>query len=86
MLGDLLVAFSRVVHSIVCCRILLNLRQAATPRGSSTVLKSISLQFEVTPEQGTSLAEAIRLDTFVVRDDGENYCQEADGEFVEWHS
>jgi len=86
MLGDLLVALSRVVHSIVCCRILLNLRQAATPRGSSTILKSISLQFVVAPERGTSLAETIQLETFVVRDDGENSCQQADGESVEWHS
>jgi len=83
MLGDLLVAFSRVVHGIVCCRILLNLRQAATPRGSSTILKSIGLQFAVAPGQGASLAETIQLETFAVRDDGESSCQQADGEFVE---
>jgi len=82
MLGNLVVASSRVVHSIVCCRILLNLRQAATPRGPSTILESISLQFAVAPEQETNQVEAIQLETRGMRDDEENYRQQADKDFV----
>jgi len=86
MLGELMVAFSRVVHSIVCCRILLNLRQAATPRGPSTILESISLQFAAPPEQETNQVETIQLETYSVRGDGKNSCQQADEEFAEGHS
>jgi len=86
MLDDLMVGFSRVVHSIVCCRILLNLRQAAIPRGPSTILESISLQFAVAPEQETNQVETIQLEARGMRDDEENYRQQADEDFVEGHN
>jgi len=85
MLGNLMVASSRVVHSIVSCRILLNLRQAATPRGSSTVLGSISLQFATPPDQETNQVAAIQLETYGARDE-ENSRQRADNDLVEGHS
>ena len=85
MLSGLMVAFSRVIHSIVCCRILLNLRQAATPRGPSTVLESISLQFAIAPEEETNQVEAIQLETYGARDDEEISRQQADENLVEEH-
>jgi len=81
-----MVAFSRIVHSIVCCRILLNLRRVATPRGPSTILKSINLQFATAPEQETNQAETIQFETHGARDDEEDYRQQADEEFVQGHS
>jgi len=86
MFDDNMIGFSRVVHSIVCCRILLNLRQAAIPRGPSTILKSISLQFAVAPEEETNQVETIQPETYGTRDDEENSRQQADEEFVEGHS
>jgi len=81
-----MVALSRVVHSIICCRILLNLRQAATPRGPSTILESISLQFATPPEQETNQVETIQLETYGARGDGMNSRQQVDEDFVEGHS
>jgi len=78
-------AVSRVVHSIVCCRILLNLRQAATPRGPSTILKSITLQF-ATPEQEMNQAEMIQFETGGARGDEEDYPQQADEELGQGRS
>jgi len=86
MLGNLMVASSRVVHSIVCCRILLNLRKAATPRGPSTILESISLQFAVAPEQEANQVETIQLEARGIWDNEENCHQQADKDFVEGHN
>ena len=86
ILDDIMVALSRVVHSIICCRILLNLRQAATPRGPSTILESISLQFATPPEQETNQVETIQLETYGARGDGMNSRQQVDEDFVEGHS
>ena len=54
-------ASARVVHSIVCCRILLNLRQAADRRDDSTEM-STALAFATTPQQQTNQAETIGLE------------------------
>ena len=86
MVKDIMVASSRVVHSIVCCRILLNLRQAATPRGPLTIIESISLQFAAAPEQETDQAETIQLETRGAQNDEEDSYQRADEEFVRGHS
>jgi len=86
MLNGLMVAFSRVIHSIVCCRILLNLRQAATRRGPSTILGSISFQFAIAPGQETNQVERIQLEARGVRNDEEDSRQQADEDFVEGHS
>jgi len=52
----------RVVHSIVCCRILLNLRRAVSlggpPEGSST-----SLAFATAHGEQTNSVEVVRLET-----------------------
>lgn len=77
--------FVRVVPGIICCRILLNLRQAATPRGPSTILKSTILQFATAPEQEMNQAETVQLEIYSVRNK-ENSRHQADGDFVEGHS
>jgi len=61
----------RVVHSIVCCRILLNLRRAASPRDGSMVIRSINLAFATDPEPETNQADTIRLE---VRSGEEDPC------------
>jgi len=66
----------RVVHSIFCCRILLNLRQAASPRDGSAVIRTISLSFATPPEPETNQADAIRLE---MRSGEEDPCH---GDFV----
>ena len=52
----------RVVHSIINCRILLNLRRAASPRDGSTAISSIILAFAPAPEPETDQADTIRLE------------------------
>jgi len=84
MLDDLMVALSRVFHSIVCCRILLNLRQAGTPRGASTILESINLQFATLPERETDRDEVIQLEAHDTRNDEEDSRQQ-DEEFARGH-
>ena len=54
-------ASARVIHSIVCCRILLNLRRAAERRDSSTEM-STGLAFATSPGQQTCQAEMIGLE------------------------
>jgi len=61
-------ASTRVVHSIVCCRILLNLRHAADRRDSSTEM-STGLAFATTPEQQTNQVET---EGYGARGDGED--------------
>lgn len=61
-------ASTRVIHSIVCCRILLNLRRAAERRDSSTEM-STRLAFATTPEQQTGQAETIGLEGYGGEDD-----------------
>jgi len=61
MLGDLMFAFSRVVHSIVCCRILLNLRRAASPRDGLAVIRTTGLVFAAAPEPETNQADTAQL-------------------------
>ena len=70
-------ASTRVLHSIVCCRILLNLRQAAGRRGSVPEM-STGLAFATAPGQQTNHAETIRLETYGTRSDEENSRWEAD--------
>jgi len=51
--GGLMAASTRVIHSIVCCRILLNLKQAAKPKDTSVKVTS-DLVFGALPGQQTS--------------------------------
>jgi len=85
-MSGLMSTFIRALHSIICCRILLNLRRAATPKGPSTILESITLQFATAPGQETNHDETIQFDTRGARDDEEESCQQPDEEFVEGHS
>ena len=70
-------ASTRVVHSIVCCRILLNLRQAAERRDSSTEM-STGLAFATTPEQQTGQAESIGLEGYGALGDEEDTRRQVD--------
>jgi len=55
----------RVIHSIVCCRILLNLRRAASPKGGSVTARTISLAFATAPEPERNQVDTIQLDSAV---------------------
>jgi len=66
----------RVVHSIVCCRVILNLRRAALPRDTPPSM-SISLTFEAAPGERTYGAETIQLDAYGERSDGRDSRQQA---------
>jgi len=57
---------TRVIHSIICCRILLNLRQAAVCGGNLTGV-STGLVFAVVPGQQTNRAETIQLEAYGAR-------------------
>jgi len=59
----------RVVHSIISCRILLNLRRAASPRDGSTVIRSTSLAFATAPESETNQADTMRLEVWSGEED-----------------
>jgi len=60
-------SYVRVAHSIICCRILLNIRRAASPRGASTVMRSLA--FTNAPGQRTSQAGTIRSEIHSVWSD-----------------
>ena len=59
-------SLTRVVHSIVCCRVLLNLRQAAAPDHTSAEM-SHSLAFASPPGQQTSQPESAQLEAYEPR-------------------
>jgi len=66
----------RGFHSIVCCRILLNLRRAASPGAGSTTVKTISLTFATAPGQETNQVETLQLEARGARsDDGDSHRQ-----------
>ena len=73
-----MVAPTRVIHSIICCRILLNLRQAAVFGGTS-VGASTGLVFAIAPGQQTNQAEMIQLETYSTRSDEEDPRRQEDG-------
>lgn len=54
------------MHSIVCCRIILNLRQAASHRNDSTTVPA-GLVFATSPGQQTDQADTMQLEAFGVR-------------------
>jgi hypothetical protein len=79
--NGLMAASTRVLHSIVCCRILLNLRRAASTRSDSTEL-STGLAFATSPEQQTNQAETTQLETHGMGGDEEDPRRRADEDFV----
>ena len=65
--------FTRVVHSIVCCRILLNLKQAAEWRGDMPDVPASGIVFAAGPGQQTNQIEMSRLEASGTRSDEEGH-------------
>jgi len=74
-------ASTRVVHSIVCSRILLNLKRAAGSRNNSTGV-STGLAFATGPEQQTNQVETFPLDTRSTWGDDEDLRRQANRDSV----
>ena len=70
--------FTRVVHSIVCCRILLNLKQAADWRNDLPDVPASGIVFAAGPRQQTNQTEMSRLEAAGTRSDEEGHRLEAD--------
>jgi len=65
----------RVAHSILCCRILLNIRRAASKGCDPTIEEGITnLVFATAPGQGTNQAETIRLEVHDGASVEEDFC------------
>ena len=64
-------ASTRIIHSIICCRILLNLRQAARGRDTSIDAPS-GLVFATSGDQQIAQSEIILTEREDVRRDEEN--------------
>ena len=62
-------ASTRVIHSIVCCRILLNLRRAASP---NITLTDVSTNLAFAASAIGQQTETIRLDTYGTLGDEQN--------------
>ena len=67
--GGLMAASTRVIHSIVCCRILLNLRRAALP---NITLTDVSTNLAFAASAIGQQTETIRLDTYGTLGDEQN--------------
>jgi hypothetical protein len=76
--NELLAASVRVVHGIVCCRILLNIRQAAARGGGSTEMSHI-IAFAAAPGQQTNQAETIQHEAYSMQSEEEGPHWQADG-------
>ena len=70
--------FTRVVHSIVCCRILLNLKQAAEWRGDMPDVPASGIVFAAGPRQQTNQTEMSRFDVSGIRSGEEGDRLQAD--------
>jgi len=70
----------RALHGIICCRILLNLRQAALSKPGSTAVASVSLAFATAPGQETNQTETTRLEARSVWSDEGDSRRQADVE------
>lgn len=64
--NGLMAASTRVVHSIICCRILLNLKEAVTPNSTSTEV-STGLAFASSSGRQTNQPERAQLETYELR-------------------
>jgi len=70
--SGLVPASIRVAHSIVCCRIILNLRQAASPGGTLVTTVASGLMFVNPPGQQTDQTETMQLEACGSRKDEED--------------
>ena len=68
----------RVVHGIVCSRIILNLRQAAAP-GDALPTLSTGLIFAASPWQQTNPPHTVLLDT---QDENEPFQRQTEEDFA----
>jgi len=86
VLNGFMVPIVRVMHSIICCRILLNLRRAASLRDPSTNPRTMSLAFATSPGQEMGQTETDHFEMPGARNDEEDLRHQADGEdFVAEH-
>jgi len=65
-----MVAPTRVIHSIICCRILLNLRRAAVC-GDGLTEASTGMVFATVHGQQTNQAETVQFEEYTTRGDEE---------------
>ena len=65
--------FARVANSIICCRILQNLRQAAEWRGDLPDIQASGIVFAATPGRQTNQTEMSRLEVSGTRSDDEGH-------------
>lgn len=65
-------ASTRVFHSIICCRILLNLKQAMSTKGSLTEV-STGLAFASSVGQQTNQQETIQLEGYETQSHEEDH-------------
>ena len=71
-------SLTRVAHSIVCCRILLNLKQAASWGSDLLDVPTRSIAFAAPPRQRTDQTEMGRLEASNTRNDEEGRRLQAD--------
>ena len=65
--------FVRVVNSMICCRILLNLRQAAEWGGDLPDIPASGIVFAAAPGRQTNQTEMSRLEASGTRSDYEGH-------------
>ena len=65
-----MVCFVRAIHGIICCRILLNLKQTAKPPESSSPVISTDLMFVASSGVQTDLSEMAPSGTYDVESRG----------------
>ena len=74
---------TRAVYSIICCRILLNLRQAAEWRGDLPDVAVSGIVFAAAPGQQTNKTETSQLEASGTRSDEEGHRLQTDGILLE---
>jgi len=72
----------RAVHSVLCCRILLNIKQAASKAYILPSERPTSIEFATPPRQGTNQAETIRLEVYDRPSTEEDFFRHEDRDFV----
>ena len=77
-----LVLMLRVVHGIVCSRIILNLRQASSSEEDAHPVLSTGIMFEAPPLQRTNQTETLLLEIRSIRNNNEDPREQIDEDFV----
>ena len=71
----------RVVHGIICSRIILDLRQAASP-GDTFLTVSTGLIFAAPPWQRTNPTDMVLFETGGAQNENENFQGQTDEDFA----